>query len=746
MLRYLILLLYFSCLLIANSNAQLTYTPASMADIPFAQEYHIPHFPKGLDDANIRSIAVDDQSDTWIATAEGIFKKNSNSDTWQKILSGLEDGPAYAVLYDPASGIWAGTWKGVFHFANNVFKKMADTQGPIAVLCADREGVYAFGPKGSWLCHSSGSIKKDINIARSVRSAVADGKGSVWIGTDVGLYHYTQDSLQYYFDTTHLISAYIKGVAIKDGDVLAGGLGGVTILKDGIKKETLKTINGLPSQYVNCIAISPDGSVWAGTDVGILRLYANGSRSLIFSRRWLLHDKVNQIVFDKNGTAWVATQGGVSAVHSKQMTLADKEKYFYEVTIQRHVREPWIVGQCRLPDPNDITKWEPEDDDNDGEYGGNYLAMECFRYAVTKSNDAKEKAKKMFDFLKLLQEITGTDGFFARTIVPASWGDNVHDKNIKYTGRELAEELVKEPRFKPVEHRWRKSKDGKWLWKGDTSSDEWCGHMMGYFFYYELVADKKEKQVVARHVAKLVDHLIRNNFNMIDTDGTHTRWSVWSPDKLNRDPEWMPDRNQNSMEMLAFLKLAYYMTGNRTYQQHYLRLINEEHYLENMKKVQQQNPAWFIYFDVVLQMYLYPVLLHCEKDPELLKFYASHFDNWMLARKDDKNPLINFFYSYARNKKTELPASVEFLRDTPLDLVNWGIDHTKREDVQIVRKPVMDDLQVSELPPAGIRATVRWDKNPWTAVNGQTNTEREPVFWLLPYWMGRYLGMIEGRE
>ncbi|MFT3746858.1 MAG: hypothetical protein QM768_01010 [Agriterribacter sp.] len=735
----------FVCLLLffKNGKAQLTYTPTNVADIPFAQEYHIPHFPNGLNDANTRSVATDDLSNIWIATSEGIFKKNINTLTWEKITDGLEGGPAYTVLYNPASGIWVGTWRGIFHYEHNAFKKMADTKGPISVLCTAKEGIYAFGPKDIWLCTVSGCAGKDIRIAKSVRSAISDGNEGLWIGTDVGLYHYTSDSLKYFFDTLHLISAYIKGVIIKGKDVWAGGLGGVTILSGCNKVNTLQPADGLSSQYVNCMAVAPDSSVWVGTDAGIVRFHNDGSKSLRFSRRWLLNDKVNQIVFDKEGTAWVATQGGVSAIHSKLITLAEKEKYFYDVTMQRHVREPWIVGQCRLPDPNDVTKWEPEDDDNDGEYGGNYLAMECFRYAVTKSNDAKDKAKKMFDFLKLLQEITETDGFFARTIVPASWGDNVHDKNVKYTVKELAEELVKEPRFKPVENRWRKSKDGKWLWKGDTSSDEWCGHMMGYFFYYELVADKKEKQVVAKHVAKLVDHLIRNNFNMIDTDGTYTRWSVWSPDNLNRDPEWMPDRNQNSMEMLTFLKLAYYMTGNNKYQQHYLRLINEEHYLENMKKIRQQNPAWFIYFDVVLQMYLYPILLHCEKDSELLKFYQSHFDNWMLARKDDKNPLINFFYSYAANKKAELPASIEFLKDTPLDLVNWGIDHSKREDVQMVRVPVLDDLQVSELPPASIRATVRWDKNPWTAINGQTNTEREPVFWLLPYWMGKYLKMIE---
>ncbi len=90
-----------------------------------------------------------------------------------------------------------------------------------------------------------------------------------------------------------------------------------------------------------------------------------------------------------------------------------------------------------------------------------------------------------------------------------------------------------------------------------------CGHMMGYFFYYELVANEAEKKVIRSHVTRIVDYLIANNFNFVDIDGTHTHWAVWSPQLLNHDPEWMPDRNQNSMEMLAFLKLAYYITNNK---------------------------------------------------------------------------------------------------------------------------------------------------------------------------------------
>jgi hypothetical protein len=239
-----------------------------------------------------------------------------------------------------------------------------------------------------------------------------------------------------------------------------------------------------------------------------------------------------------------------------------------------------------------------------------------------------------------------------------------------------------------------------------------------------------------------VDYLITHKYNFVDVDGKPTRWSVWSPDQINRDPEWTPDKSQNSMEMLAFLKLAHYMTNDDKYQKEYLRLINQEHYLENMANVIHQNPAWFIYFDVMLQAYVYPILIKCENDPKRLAFYQKHMDDWFEKRKGDHNPLINFIYCYSRNKKVELQNSVDFLVDTPLDLIDWPIDHSKREDVRIVREPVLEDEQVNILQPPSLRMTVRWDKNPWTAKGGDPSREREPVFWQLPYWMGRYLVMI----
>ncbi len=713
-------------------------------DTSFVQEYHEPYPVSDIPGANeVRSIAVDAVSNVWVATAAGVFKKEFNARNWVGVLPDSSNGPAYSIAVDQQSVVWMGAWDGLYRGYGGKAEKQKVPKGPISAVCVASEGVYALGPGGLWFDNGKGFVKKEAIIAKGIRDVISDNDHGLWIASDVGLYHWTETPTKHYYSTNDLISGYAKGLALDENSHLwVGGLGGVTIRHDEERLKLLKPADGIPSVYVTAVNYSPDKTMWVGTQNGVVRYTGTGEHSLRFSRRWLLDDQVNDIAFDNKGNAWIATPKGVSAIMKKKMTLAQKSDFFYDVLMKRHIRAPWIAGQCHLPVAGDTTQWEPEDDDNDGEYTGNYLAMESFRYASTKNPEAKENAKKAFGFLRQLQEITGTDGFFARTFIPADW-TKMHDGNRTYTERERADELVREPRNKPVEVRWHKSADGKWLWKGDTSSDEMCGHMFGYFFYYTLVADDTEKKAIARHVGRIVDHLIKNNYNLVDVDGTHTRWSVWSPDKLNRHPDWLPDRNQNSMEMLAFLKMAYHMTANEKYQSEYMRLIQKEGYIKNMSEVTNQNPAWLIYFDVVLQAYLYPILIHCEKDPEILKFYKNHLDRWYDKRKADHNPLINFIYCYSTGNKAELKNSVDFLIDTPLDLVDWPIDHRKREDVRIVRTPVLEDEQVNELQPASLRMTVRWDKNPWTVAGGNPHTEREPVFWLLPYWMGRYLKMIE---
>ena len=610
-------------------ETQVTQPPVqSYTDTSFVQESHIPYkISNSPGDNNIRSIAVDLESNIWIATADGVFCKKSGSKEWEPVIRGEDRGPAYSVIVNPDGDVMLGTWNGLYVFSKNILRKVGEVMPPVSVI--DPSGKYAMGPNGIWHYEGEEWQKTDYELPRTLRDALTDDVGNLWIATDVGLYKCRKGKTVLFQDTSELISCYVKTVSIDNaGRIWAGVMGGVSVRDSSHLIKNITTEDGISSISINCIRKSSDGTMWVGTDVGVVRYAPDGTHSLLFSKRWLTDNKVICIDFDSEGTAWIGTANGVSAIKRQAMTLEEKEKNFYSQLMKRHIRPPWTCGVLRLEIPGDTSSWRYSDDDNDGEYTGGYLAMESFRYAATKDPDAKLKARKAFDFLRYLQTVTGTEGFFARSIVPVTW-TKVNDSNRKYDTRQIADELVKDPRYKPVEERWRKSKDGKWLWKGDTSSDEMDGHMMGYFFFYEFAADEEEKILIRDHVSKIIDYLIKNNYNFIDIDGTHTHWAVWSPDQLNRDPDWASERSINSLELLAYLKFAGHITGNIRYENEYQRLIKDEAYLENVSRLNSKNPAWQIYFDRTMEGYLFPILLRYETDAKLHEFYSQLIDKWM---------------------------------------------------------------------------------------------------------------------
>ena len=750
-------LLYFSvllalCPLYISCNKEQIHQQATAYeqvyhDTVFLQEFHEAYkISENPADNEIRSIDVDRESNVWIATANGIFRKNAGASEWMPVITGEDRGPAYSVNVDNDGSVLMGTWNGLYILKDNHLLREEDVNPPVSVVYSDKYGNYAMGPNGIWHSIRNRWELQDWGIAQSVRDVISDAAGNLWIASDAGLYFRKDGKTNLLQDTTELISCNVKAVAFASDDKLwVGVLGGVSVRRENELLQNLTPKEGIPSVFVNCISQSPDGVMWVGTNVGIVRFAKDGSRSLRFSRRWLTDNKVNDVAFDNSGNAWLATANGVSAIKRRNITLADKQNYYYRQLMDKHIRDPWICGVLKLEVPGDTLTWRNSDDDNDGEYTGGYLAMESFRYAVTKDEDALIKARKAFSFLRLLHSVTETEAFFARTIVPVDWTE-VHDPNRTYSERQIADALVKDPRYKPVQNRWRESKDGKWLWKGDTSSDEMCGHMMGYFFFYEYAADEDDKMAIREHVEKIINGLIENDYNLVDIDGKHTRWGVWSPEILNGNPDWSSEKSINSFELLAFLKFAAAITGNEKFEREYRRLIHEEGYLGNAIQLNNKNPAWQVYFDLTMEGYLFPIFLKYENDPELQRIYQNLAEEWMTKQTSGENLINNLTFALATGKQVNVEQTIEFLKDAPLDLVDWQIDHTLREDVRIVRQPILEEIQISELPAASERATVRWDKNPWSAVQGNPSQVREPVFWLWPYWMARYLGVIKNAE
>ncbi len=716
-------------------------------DASFTQEVHEPHplgtSPKAND---VRAVAVDRTGAAWAATEEGIFALSPGESEWKEMMKGKERGPGFAAICDTRGEVWIGAWNGLYRATNgNGFEKIAGIEKPIsAVGPILGGGILAVGPDGAWRVEKEGEASPEsISLPGSPRRIIGAPSG-LWIATSLGLHRQSREGVRFLQDEQDLLTPVLNALAVdREGKIWAGGMGGITILREGRREGQLTPTDGLPCSEVRALALAPDGQMWIGTARGVAR--CDGQKwSLLHGRCWLLDDDVRDIAFDSQGAAWIATAKGVSVIRPLPMTLQDKADRFLQACYARHIRPPGLVEKCLLKKPGDLTSWTPRDDDNDGQYTAMYLAMESFRYAATGDPHARDHARSAFKALKFLQTVTGTDGFFARSVVPGSW-KQVSDPNEKISDQEWGNRRVADPREKRVETHWHRSADRRWLWKGDTSSDEATGHFYGYLMFYDLAADENDRREVAEHVGRIMDHIIRNGYVLRDVDGQPTRWGVWSPERLNRDPNWRTERGVNSAEILSFLKVAHHVTGEAKYREQYLLLARKEGYAENARRAKTTNPALRTHIDDELLALAFPGLLLPEDDGDLLAIYRESLEQWHAVFKGEKSPYFNFTYaSLGGREGPDLDYSLFFLRDAPLDLIRWKMDNTRREDVQLTRLPEFEHVQTNRLLPPSERGILRWDGNPWIAVEGDDGrTESDGVYWLLPYWMGRYYRYLE---
>ncbi|MFQ5810118.1 MAG: hypothetical protein ACE5JM_10915 [Armatimonadota bacterium] len=507
------------------------------------------------------------------------------------------------------------------------------------------------------------------------------------------------------------------------GHHYTAGSDGVTVEQGSGGRWALDRSNGLPVTPVTCVAAAPNGDVWFGGPRGAMR-WTGGRFEYHASKRWLPDDRVEAIECLPDGSARVHTPAGVSHIHCQEISLEEKAVHYEQLTDARHERFGYVTG-CHLLQPGDLSQWRHNIDDNDGLWTAMYVAAESFRYAVTRSEDAKRKARRSLLAILELERQTGIPGFPARALTHRSEPD---------FGRER-------------EGEWQKTADGEWEWKGDTSSDEMDGHYFAWPIYYDLVADDEEKATIRATVRRVTDYIIGNGYYLIDADGKPTRWGVWAPERLNDDPRWGPERGLNSLELLTYLKVAHRITGDQKYARAARDLIENHHYALNTIE-QKILPGDFAgaednHSDDELAFLCYYGLLRYETDPQLRAIYLASLERSWQIERPEKCPLWNFIYGAVTGRPCDVEAAVESLQDIPLDLIKWKVTNSHRQDLQ--RDPEPDRAGQPQLLaplPGRERPLHKWNGNPYCIDGGNDLEEECGTFWLLPYWMGRYHGII----
>jgi len=480
-----------------------------------------------------------------------------------------------------------------------------------------------------------------------------------------------------------------------------------------------------------------DGTLWVGSTDGLMQLAPGQKRWRLFhSRRWLPDDRVLDLALTGDGSVSVKTPAGVGRIFTKSITLDEKMAEIH-AALRKHRVWRGLVKHIVLDRPGDLSAgYIHPSDDNDGLWTSLYVAAEAFRYGATRDPQARRNAWESLQALMFLEQVTGIPGFAARSFVP---GD-LPDPAKTYGGE------------------WHRSSDGKWWWKGDTSSDELVGHYFAYAVYYNAAATEDEKQQIRPVVARITDHIIEHGFYYVGPPGKPTTWGVWAPEQLNRNLRRIGDRGLNSLEILSMLKTAEHITGRPRYAAAARELDEKHGYAFNtvFQKIDWPTEEVNHSDDELAFLSYYPLLWH-ERDARLRTIYRFSLERSWHIERPEGSPLWNFIYAVslqADQWKTpsERPPKafvspdrydradcLNWFREVPVDTIRWAVRNSDRRDVTGRATNRFGHARSLEVLPIAERMTLRWNADPYQLDEGGDGRERgDGVYILLPYWMGRF--------
>ena len=510
--------------------------------------------------------------------------------------------------------------------------------------------------------------------------------------------------------------------------------------KDGyveVDKITGKPIRALQTQLpsTNITTIEYiDGNLWFGTTEGAFVLKEDGKTNYYYGERWLPDNKVLHISKGEDDTVLVLTEDGLSKLEFKEITLYDKAMYFEEQVRKRHIRHGFNAGLASMEKGN-VDSGRLKDSDNDGLWTAMYLAGQVFRYATTNSEEAFQNCKESLEAMERLFSINPVAGFPSRSFERSGYIERLSDPE-----------------------RWQHANDPEWDWKATTSSDEAIGHMFAYGVIAELVEDENMKQRAITLIDTLMNHIVVNDLYLVDYDGKPTTWGKWHPSYVNARPKMVGDRKLNSSNIISMLQTAYHFTEKEKYKEKAFELIKKHGYLDNlMRPINEIGKApesaddwskmlsenWNHSDDEMYFLGYWGLYKYAFNDTLKQMYKEAILDHWA-AERPEKEGLWNIMTALTGTEHFDLEEAVWYLQEHPMDLINWDIKNSHRKDLEFV-EPNFREQTIKEVLPPDERPIQRHNSNMFRLDregNNGTSEYSAGDIWLLPYWMGRYLGVI----
>jgi hypothetical protein len=541
--------------------------------------------------------------------------------------------------------------------------------------------------------------------------------------------------------TTGPVRALVIGVTFPlQLDVAAVGDEGLAGLRYSESLFTLVDVplfaaDRVPLDLPTAATRTADGGFLVATKGGAYRLRDVGlgpEWHMYGQERWLPEEDVRGVATDAgtiDAPLYFATAGGLGSVTTQTLTVETKMAGIIDRIVTRHDRDG-AVADSNLATPGDLSTSIPYDSDNDGGWTCYWVLAECFRWKVTGDPAAKAHFDKSLDRMLSFRTLTGTDWFVARSVI-------------------RKEGCILDDCDNPNDGEWFTSPDGEWWVKSDTSNDEVTSHMFMMGHAYDVCADTDQKARIREHVRGIVGGLIDHGYKLLKPDGVETTYGQFDPDYVNGVVGQLGDGGRRSVQMLAALDLALYMTGDAKFAEAKRYLIEEQHYDENVRTESEYPGRRGSGDGDELGMQAFFVLLRYETDPAL---YATFLDGWHRTYANirlQEAALWDVVNGVLGGEAPAFENALRWLRLVPVDGIRWPMHNLQRKDLapppDFYRRQDIVRWQRSDGHPLPV------DERPLGRHNGPqyevdggwgSNREIDGADVVASYWMGRYHGFF----
>ncbi|MEM6347075.1 MAG: two-component regulator propeller domain-containing protein [Bacteroidota bacterium] len=288
----------------------------------------------GLPDNFLSAIIQDQQGNIWLGTDNGLSRFDGYSFTKYTEEDGLPSPRIESLFEDKAGRIWIGTQaKGIGLFDDNQFaaNPFEWEGGERTVYCIEQaaDGTIYLGTDQGLYYITEGSVRRSRNPKLPERYIVYSLKSqteSLWIGTNQGLYRSRNDKIQR-LALPNLPNTSIRSMVADQHGILWLGTGqGIAFIDDeGV--HVLQADNPLLNTSVISGIEDTEGNIWFGTDGGGVLKVNEGVFNMLDRQDGLNSNLAKAFVEDRQGRIWIASKDrGINVFDGQQMVRSYTEK------------------------------------------------------------------------------------------------------------------------------------------------------------------------------------------------------------------------------------------------------------------------------------------------------------------------------------------------------------------------------------------------------------------------------------